>query len=97
MVTRSLADAITPDHCRIIQQNKAVYASMASAVDKLHSVKLKLCLLCERKMELEHCLKHPEKALQERVKLFCAQCWASNNNQCKPFVTTFRINSIYCW
>ena len=54
-------------------------------VDKLHSAKLKLCLLCERKMELEYCTKH-----RERVTLFCAHCWAGNNKQCKQLLQVKR-------
>ena len=55
-------------------------------MDKLHSTKLKRCLLCEKKMELDCCSRHPKKALHERVKLFCAHCWAGKNKQCKQLL-----------
>ena len=59
--------------------NRTKQSKLSWQGNKLHSAKLRLCLLCERKMELEYCSKHPEKALHERVKLFCVHYWAGNN------------------
>jgi hypothetical protein len=82
-----------PDHLQMPSNqtiaesfNRTKQSKLSWQVDKTHSAKLRLCLLCEKRMELEYCSKHPEKALHERVKLFCVHCWAGNNKQCKELL-----------
>ena len=86
----SLKDQATEHHSGYLtiaeSFNRTKQSKLSWQVDKLHSAKLRLCLLCEKKMELEYCSKHPEKALHERVKLFCVHCWAGNNKQCKELL-----------